>query len=67
MVVASKEIGPEVNTDKTKYMAMPRDQNAGLRHSIKRLRHSIKRLSHSTKIDNSSFERMKSSNIWEQP
>jgi len=51
MVVASKEIGLEVNTDKTKYTVMPRDQNSGLRHSIKRLRHS-------TKIDNSSFERV---------
>jgi len=28
LVVASKEIGIEVNADKTKYMVMPRDQNA---------------------------------------
>jgi len=27
--VASKEIGLEVNADKTKLMVMPRDQNAG--------------------------------------
>jgi hypothetical protein len=29
LVVAAKEIGLEVNADKTKYMFMPRDQNAG--------------------------------------
>jgi hypothetical protein len=28
-VVASKETGLQVNADKTKYMAMFRDQNAG--------------------------------------
>jgi hypothetical protein len=32
LVVASKEIGLDVNADKTKYMAMSRDQNAGQRH-----------------------------------
>ena len=53
LVVASKETGLEINADKTKYMVMPRDQNAGQ--------------SHSRKIDNSSFASVKSSNIWEQP
>jgi len=35
LVVASKEIGLEVNADKTKYMVMPQDQNAGQSHNIK--------------------------------
>ena len=35
LVVASKEIGLEVNSDKTKYMVMSQDQNAGQSHSIK--------------------------------
>jgi len=44
LVVASKEIGLEVNADKTKCMIMSRDMNAGRSHSIK--------------IDSSSFERL---------
>ena len=44
IVVASKEIGLEVNVDKTKYMVMSRDQNAARSHSIK--------------TDNSCFERV---------
>jgi RNA:NAD 2'-phosphotransferase (TPT1/KptA family) len=44
LVVAAKEIGLEENTDKTKYMVMSRDQNAGRGHSVK--------------IDNSSCERV---------
>jgi len=35
LIVASKEVGLEVNADKTKYMVMSRDQNAGQSHSIK--------------------------------
>ena len=35
--MASKEIGLEVNADKTKYMVMSRDQNAGRSHSMKLL------------------------------
>jgi hypothetical protein len=50
LVEVSRKTGLEVN--KTKYMVMSRDQNAGRRYSIK--------------IDNSSFEKWKSSNIWEQ-
>ena len=44
LVVASKETGQEVNADKTKYMVMSRDQNAGRSHSMK--------------IDNNFFERV---------
>jgi len=35
LVVASKENGLEINADKTKYMVMFRDQNAGRSHSMK--------------------------------
>jgi len=35
LVVASKEIGLEVNADKTKYIIKSRDQNAGRTHSVK--------------------------------
>ena len=42
LVVASKETGLEVNSDKTKYTVMSRGRNAGRSHNIK--------------IDDSSFE-----------
>jgi hypothetical protein len=35
LVVASREIGLEVNAEKTNYMVMSRDQNAGRNHNIK--------------------------------
>ena len=44
LVVAAKEIGLEVNADKTKYMVMSRDQNAGRTHSIKNDNSSFKML-----------------------
>jgi hypothetical protein len=44
LVVASKEIGLEVNADETKFMVMSREQNAGRSHSIK--------------IDNNYFEKV---------
>ena len=44
LLVATKEIGLEVNADKTKYMIMSREQTAGLSHTMK--------------VDNSSIERV---------
>ena len=44
LVVATKEIGLEANTDKTKYMVMSREQTAGLSHTMN--------------VDNSSIERV---------
>jgi len=41
-VAATREIGLEVSADKTKYLFMSRDQNAGRIHSVR--------------IDNSTFE-----------
>jgi len=43
-LMVSKEPVLEINADKTKYMVMSRDQNAGLNHNIK--------------TDNTAFERM---------
>ena len=44
LLTDSKQIGLEINADKTKYMVMSRDQNA--------------RRSHNVKTGNSSFERV---------
>ena len=44
LIMASKEIGLEVNVDKTKYMVMSRDQNTGLSQNMR--------------FDNRSFERV---------
>jgi hypothetical protein len=44
LVFATKEIGLEVNADKTKYMIMSRDRKAGRNDSVK--------------IDNSSIEKV---------
>ena len=52
LVAATRVIGLEVSADKTKYMVMSRDHNAGRNQSVR--------------IDNSTFERVESLNIWEQ-
>jgi len=44
LVVATREIGLEINADKTKYMVMSREKNAGRIHSVR--------------IDNSTFDRV---------
>jgi len=44
LVAAAREIGLEVSADKTKYMVISRDKNAGQNHSVR--------------IDNSTFERV---------
>jgi len=44
LVAATRKIGLEVNADKTKYMVMSRDQNAGRNHNVR--------------TDNSTVERM---------
>ena len=36
LVAATREIGLEVSADKTKYMVMSRDQNAGQNHSVRK-------------------------------
>jgi len=38
LLVGSKEIGLEVNADKTKYMDMQQDHNLGRSHSIASLK-----------------------------
>jgi hypothetical protein len=49
----TRKTGLEVNTEKTKYVAMSRDQNARQNGNIR--------------IGNKSFEMAKGSNIYEQP
>jgi hypothetical protein len=44
LVVATEEIGLEVNEDKTKYVVMSRDRNAGRGHSVKIDNRSIERV-----------------------
>ena len=44
LLVATTEIGLEVNADKTKYMVMSRDRNAGWGHSVKTDNSSIERV-----------------------
>jgi len=44
LVLTSKEIGLEVNADKTEYMVMSRDQNAGRSHNMKIANRSFERV-----------------------
>ena len=44
LVAATKEIGLEVNADKTKYMVISRDWNAGRGHSVKTDSSAIERV-----------------------
>jgi len=44
LFVARKEIGLEVNSDKTKYMVLSQDQNAGRSHNMKTDRSSFERV-----------------------
>jgi len=44
LVVASKENGLEVTGEKTKYVVMSRDQNAGWSHSMKMVNSSFERV-----------------------
>jgi len=46
LAVASKEKGLEVNTNKTKYLVMSRDQNAGQNHNMKNDNKSFERAEH---------------------
>ena len=50
LVVASKEIGLEANTEKTKYMVVSQDQNAGQNYGIR--------------MDDKCFERWNSLVFW---
>ena len=52
LIAAAREIGLEVSADKTKYMVMSRDQNAGRIHSVR--------------MNNSTFERVEEFKYWEQ-
>jgi hypothetical protein len=46
LISASKEIGLEVNTEKTKYMLLSRHQNEGQNHDIKIANRSFENVAH---------------------
>jgi hypothetical protein len=52
LLIASKEIGLEVNADKTKYLAMSQDQKAEQIHNMK--------------VDKKKKKKWNSSDIWKQ-
>jgi hypothetical protein len=41
LIDGSKEVGLEVNTEKTKYMLMPHEQNAWQNHNVKTVNRSL--------------------------
>jgi hypothetical protein len=63
LIDASKEVGLEVNTEKTKYMLLSRHQNAGKNHDIKISNRCFENMSQfrylGTKITNQSRFRRK--------
>jgi hypothetical protein len=44
LVAASKKTGPEAHAEKTEYMVMSQDQNAGQNHNIKTGNKSFERV-----------------------
>jgi hypothetical protein len=46
LIDASKEIGLEVNKEKTKYMSLSRHQNAGQSHDINKANRCFLKMSH---------------------
>jgi hypothetical protein len=46
LIDASKEVGLEINVEKTKYMLLSRHQNAGQNRGIKIANRSLKNVSH---------------------
>jgi hypothetical protein len=74
LVIATKEIGLEVNADKTKYLVMPQDQNVGQSHNIKNNSCSFERVEqfkylgtapmNQNSIQEEIKSRMKSGNAW---
>jgi hypothetical protein len=66
---ASKEVGLEVNTEKTKYMLLSRNQNAGQNHDIKIANRYFENVAQSkclgtTEINQSLIHYIKNRFIW---
>jgi hypothetical protein len=52
LIDASKEVGLEVNTNKAKYMLLPRHQNVGQNHDIKTANRTLENLAYFKYISN---------------
>jgi L-lysine 2,3-aminomutase len=50
LIDASKEVGLEVNTEKTKYMLLSRHQNSGQNHDIEIANRSSENVAHFTRL-----------------